>query len=80
MNKKNPADYDYLVGPDATIEDINLDEEVVFHEGERLTEARAAEIAEESARLAREANEAPVVPGPRVATAPGDAGRAAEPR
>ena len=41
MKKKvNPEGY--VVGPDATIEDIDLDKEVVHYQGERLTEARAA--------------------------------------
>jgi len=61
MSKKNPADY--VVGPDATIEDIDLDAEDVYYEGERLTEAKAAEIAEESARLAHEARAANLIPG-----------------
>jgi hypothetical protein len=47
MKKKvNPEDY--VVGPDATIEDIDLDKEVVHYQGERLTRARAALLAEES--------------------------------
>ena len=44
MKKKINAE-DYVVGPDATIEDIDLDEEVVHYHGERLTEARAALLA-----------------------------------
>jgi hypothetical protein len=47
MKKKvNPEGY--VVGPDATIEDIDLEKEVVHYQGERLTEARAALLAEES--------------------------------
>ena len=65
MKKKiNPEDY--IVGPDATIEDIDLDEEVVHYQGERLTEARAALLAEESlhhAALSRATRLRNLVPG-----------------
>lgn len=41
MTRQNPADY--VVGRDATIEDIDLDREEIHFQGERITEARAAE-------------------------------------
>lgn len=55
-SKKDPAEY--VIRPDATIDDVDLDEEEIYYQGERLTEARAAEIGKESERLAREAREA----------------------
>ena len=58
MSKSNEHPADYVIRPDATIDDVDLDQEEIYHQGERLTEARAAEIGEESARLAREAREA----------------------
>ena len=43
---------DYTVGPDATISDIDLDEETfTTADGERLTEERAAAIARRTANL-----------------------------
>lgn len=56
MTKRNPEDF--VVRADATIEDVDLDEEEIYYQGERLTEERAAQVGEESARLAREAREA----------------------
>ncbi len=53
MSKKNPVDY--VIGADATIEDADLDEREIYYQGERLTEARAAELGEQAAREAREA-------------------------
>lgn len=44
MTKREPP----VIGPDTVITDIDLDEEAFYYHGERLTEARAAEIAEES--------------------------------
>lgn len=61
MSTKNPADY--VIGPDATIEDVDLDKEEIYVEGERFTEARAEQLAEETARLAREARERNLIPG-----------------
>lgn len=58
MTQQNPADY--VIGPNATIDDINLDKEEIHFHGKRITEARAAELAEESRRLARQAN---LIPG-----------------
>ncbi|BBZ50574.1 hypothetical protein MHEI_22910 [Mycobacterium heidelbergense] len=62
--KKNPADY--VIGPDATIEDADLDEREIYHKGERLTEARAAELGDIAAREAeqtRTARTAGLIPG-----------------
>jgi hypothetical protein len=56
MTKKDPADF--VIRADATIDDVDLDQEEIYYQGERLTEERAAQIGEESARLAREAREA----------------------
>jgi hypothetical protein len=56
MTKKDPADF--VIRADATIDDVDLDQEEIYYQGERLTEERAAQIGEESARLAREAGEA----------------------
>lgn len=58
MSKTNKEPADYVISPDATIEDVDLDQEEIHYRGERLTEARAAQICEESERLAREAREA----------------------
>jgi hypothetical protein len=52
---KDPADY--VIGPDAVIEDTDLDERQIYYRGEQLTEARAAELGEQAAREAREARE-----------------------
>lgn len=52
MSEKNPAEY--TIGPDATIEDADLDETEIYYQGERLTEARAAELGEQAAHEARE--------------------------
>jgi hypothetical protein len=54
--RKNPEDY--VIGPDATIEDVNLDEEEIYVDGERFTEAKARQLAEESERLAAETRKA----------------------
>jgi hypothetical protein len=48
----NPADY--VIGPDVTVEDADLDEMEIYYQGERLSEARAAELGEQAARQARE--------------------------
>ncbi len=58
MSKSDKEPTDYVIQPDATIEDVNLDQREIYYRGERLTEARAAEIGEESKRLAREGREA----------------------
>lgn len=50
--KRNPADY--VIGDDVDVSDIDLDKEVVYVNGERLTEARAAEMAAELERTSRE--------------------------
>ncbi|BAX94244.1 hypothetical protein [Mycobacterium shigaense] len=54
-NNKNPADY--VIGDDATIEDADLDEREIYYEGERLTEARAAELGELTEREDRRPGE-----------------------
>jgi predicted HicB family RNase H-like nuclease len=63
MNGKNPADY--VIGPDATIEDGDLDGMEVYYQGERLTEARAAELGELAAREAREGRQHDLIPDRR---------------
>nr|WP_230981618.1 DNA-binding protein [Mycobacterium malmoense] len=63
MNK-NPADY--VIGPEATIEDADLDEREIYYKGERLTEARVAElgdIAAKEAEQTRAARAANLIPG-----------------
>lgn len=52
MSDKNPADY--VIGPDVTIEDADLDETEIYYQGERITEARVDELGEQAAREARE--------------------------
>lgn len=65
MSNKNKNPADYVIRDDATIEDIDLDrdEHNLYYEGERLTEARAAELGEIAAREAREARLAGLIPG-----------------
>ena len=48
------------IGPETPIRDINLDEEEVYYHGERLTEARAEELARETLDEARRRN---LIPG-----------------
>jgi hypothetical protein len=61
MSKKpNPADY--VIGDDAEISDIDLDQEEVYVNGERFTEADAAAMAEELERTSRERS-ANLIPG-----------------
>lgn len=56
----------YVVGPDTTIEDVDLDEEEVFlADGARLTEQRAGQIAEEALAEIRRRN---LVPGRKSLT------------
>jgi len=64
MSNKKPTDY--IIGDDATIEDANLNEREIYYQGERLTEARAAELGEIAAREAeqtRDARTANLIPG-----------------
>ena len=47
----------YVVGPDTTIDDVDLDEEeVVLRDGIRLTEQRAEQIAQETLAEIRRRN------------------------
>uniref|UniRef100_A0AAU8GQH8 CopG antitoxin n=1 Tax=Mycobacterium phage JustASigh TaxID=3158894 RepID=A0AAU8GQH8_9CAUD len=55
---RNPEDY--VIGDDVEITDVDLEQEEIYVNGERLTEERVEELAAESVRLAREAN---LVPG-----------------
>lgn len=56
----------YVVGPDATIDDVDLDEEEVFlPDGTRLTEQRAGQIAAETLAEIRRRN---LVPGRKSLT------------
>jgi fructose-bisphosphate aldolase class 1 len=57
---RNPADY--LIGDDIEVTDVDLDQEEVYVNGERLTDERVEQMAEESVRLARERG-ANLVPG-----------------
>ena len=51
----------YVVGPDATIDDVDLDEEeILLRDGTRLTEQRARQIAEQALAEIRRRN---LVPG-----------------
>jgi hypothetical protein len=52
MRKKDPVDF--VIGPDAAVEEADLDEMQIYYRGERLTEARAAELGEQAAQEARE--------------------------
>lgn len=62
METMNRNPKDYIVGTDATIEDVDLESEAVYVNGERLTEERVEQMAAESVRLAR-AREATLIPG-----------------
>lgn len=55
----------YVIGPDATIEDIDLDRDQheLYYQGEKLTEARAAELGDIAAKEARAARTAGLIPG-----------------
>ena len=56
----------YVIGPDATIDDVDLDEEEVFlPDGTRLTEQRAGQIAAETLAEIRRRN---LVPGRKSLT------------
>lgn len=51
----------YVVGPDATIEDVDLDQtEVHLHDGSRLTDSRAEQLARAGVAEARRRN---LIPG-----------------
>lgn len=54
MTKKprNPADY--VIGDDVEVSDVDLKQEEVYVDGERLTDERVEQMASESLRLARE--------------------------
>jgi predicted HicB family RNase H-like nuclease len=58
--RKPPA-----IGPGTTIEDIDLDAEEVYYHGERLTEARAAQLARDTLAEARRRN---LIPGRKSLT------------
>lgn len=62
MTKKprNPADY--VIGDDVQVSDVDLKQEEVYVDGERLTDERVEQMASESLRLARE-REANLIPG-----------------
>lgn len=51
-----------MIGDDVEVSDVDLDEEAVYVNGERLTDERVERMAAESVRLAR-AREAYLVPG-----------------
>ena len=56
---------DYVVGPDADISDVDLDTEEFVVRGERLTEERAEELAEQALGEIRRRN---LVPGRKSLT------------
>jgi fructose-bisphosphate aldolase class 1 len=58
--ERNPADY--IVGDDVEVTDVDLDQEDVYVNGQRLTDERVEQMAEESVRLARD-REANLIPG-----------------
>lgn len=57
---RNPADY--VIGDDVEITDVDLDQEEVYVNGERLTEVRAMQMAEEAERTSRQ-RDANLIPG-----------------
>lgn len=61
MKKTRNAD-DYVIGDDAEVTDVDLEQEEVYVNGERLTNERVERMAQESVRLARE-REANLIPG-----------------
>jgi fructose-bisphosphate aldolase class 1 len=58
--KRNPADY--VIGDDVEVTDVDLDQEEVYVDGERLTDGRVEQMADESVRLVCE-RDATLVPG-----------------
>lgn len=60
MSKKDSRDY--VIGDDVEVSDVDLTQEAVYVNGERLTDERVERMAAESVRLAR-AREANLVPG-----------------
>lgn len=48
-----PDPKDHVVSSDATISDVDLDQEEIYFNGERLTEDRAEQIAEDALKDAR---------------------------
>lgn len=50
MTTKRPPGFPETFGPDVTVRDIDLDAEEFYVGGERLTEARAAELASRAER------------------------------
>lgn len=52
----------YAIGDDVEVDDVDLEQEAVYVNGERLTDERVEQMAAESVRLAR-AREANLVPG-----------------
>lgn len=59
----NPRDY--IVGPDASIEDVDLDDDIVTVNGTRLTEAGAEQLAQDTLAVARRRN---LIPGRKSLT------------
>jgi hypothetical protein len=58
--ERNPADY--VIGDDVEISDIDLDQEEVYVDGKRFTEADASAMADELERTAHE-RAANLIPG-----------------
>lgn len=61
MTKRKPP----VIGPDTTVEDTDLDEEEFYYRGERLTERRAEQLAQETLAEARRRN---LLPGRKSLT------------
>lgn len=51
MNVRDPSAY--VIGDDVEVDDVDLDQEAVYVNGERLTDERVEQMAAESVRLAR---------------------------
>ncbi len=63
------ADRNYRIHPDAKVVDVDLDQEEIYFRGERLTEERAEQIAEEALAAARAKN---LIPGGKSLSGKGD--------
>ncbi|OBG76259.1 hypothetical protein A5700_22515 [Mycobacterium sp. E1214] len=51
MTAKDPSAY--VIGDDVEVDDVDLEQEAVYVNGERLTDERVEQMAAESVRLAR---------------------------
>ena len=62
MSNKTRNPQHYVIGDDIEVSDVDLADEAVYVNGERLTDERVERMAAESVRLARE-REANLIPG-----------------